>query len=337
MMRPWISAGSGIPRRVVTLLLFAMLAFGATSYAIPAEYPNRPVKLIVSALPGAATDVMARVVAERLSPRLGQPIVVENRAGASSMLAADQLAQSAPDGHTLMVSPNSLLIAPHMLPKGSASGVDVVKDIVPVVVTASTPIVLLINPALNIKTIPELLARAKKAPEVTYASGGTGSALHLAGELFQKATGVKLVHIPYKGLAGATTDVVAGTVNMMFGTPGGVMGEMISSGKLVPLAIADKKRSPLLPDVPTLREVGIEGADLDAWFMMFAPAGTPPDILQRQNSETTKVLALPEVRQRLVALGVAPGGGSLESAAITVKNDFARYGEIVREANIAGK
>jgi tripartite-type tricarboxylate transporter receptor subunit TctC len=266
-----------------------------------------------------------------------RPVVVENRSGASSLLAADQLAKSAPDGHMLMISPNSLLIAPHILPTGSAGGVDVVNDIVPVIVTGSTPIVPLVYPGLNIKTVAELIARARQSPELTYASGGTGSALHLAGELFQKAAGVKLVHVPYKGLAQATTDVVAGTVNMMFGTPGGVMGEMITTGKLVPLAVAEKKRSPLMPDLPTLQEVGIEGAELDAWFMMFAPAGTPRDILQRLNAETAKLMALPEVQRRMIAIGVAPGGGSLETASETVKKDFVRYGKIVQDASIGGK
>jgi tripartite-type tricarboxylate transporter receptor subunit TctC len=278
---------------------------------------------------------MARIIAERLGAALGQPIVVENKPGASSMLAADQLAHAKPDGYTLMISPNSLIIAPHILPKGSASGVDIVKDIVPVIVTASTPIVLMVNPSLNITTVPELLKRARQTPELTYASGGTGSALHLAGELFQKATGVKLVHIPYKGLAGATTDVVAGRVNMMFGTPGAVMGKMISSGRLAALAVAQQKRSPLLPTAPTLHEVGVDGADLDAWFMLFAPAGTPRDILERLNTEVTKTLALPQVRDRLITIGVEPGGGSLESAAKIVKDDFVRYGSIVRDAGIA--
>lgn len=298
------------------------------------QYPNRPVKIMVSALPGAATDVMARIIAERLSPHLGQPVVVENWSGASSLLAADQLAKSPPDGYMLMISPNSLLIAPHMLPKGSAGGIDVVNDIVPVIVTGSTPIVPLINPSLNINTISELIARARQSPELTYASGGTGSALHLAGELFQKAAGVKLVHIPYKGLAQATTDVVSGTVDMMFGTPGGVMGEMIASHRLVPLAVADTKRSPLLPSIPTLEEAGVKGAELDAWFMMFAPAGTPPETLAQLNAEVAKLMALPEVQQRMIAIGVAPGGGSLQHAARTAKDDFARYGKIVREANI---
>lgn len=320
--------------RTVALLSLAM---SVTLDCAEAQYPNRPVKVMVSALPGAATDVMARIIAERLSGQLGQPVVVENRSGASSLLAADLLAKAPPDGHMLMISPNSLLIAPHMLPKGSAGGVDVVKDIVPVIVTGSTPIVPLMNPALGIKTIPALITRARQSPELTYASGGTGSALHLAGELFQKASGVKLVHIPYKGLAQATTDVVAGTVNMMFGTPGGVMGEMIAANKLVPLAVADTKRSPLLPNIPTLQEAGINGAELDAWFMMFAPAGTPREILDRLNGEIGKLLALPDVQRRMIAIGVAPGGGSLVSAAKTVREDFARYGSIVQDANIGSK
>jgi len=325
-----------VTRRIAAPALIAALALASTWERATADpYPTRPVKLIVSAQAGAATDIMARVIAERLRVALGQPIVVENKPGASSMLAADQVAHAKPDGYTLMISPNSLIIAPHMLPKGSASGVDITKDIVPVIVTASTPIVLMINPSLNIRTIPELLKRARQAPELTYASGGTGSALHLAGELFQKATGVKLVHIPYKGLAGATTDVVSGTVNMMFGTPGGVMGKMISSGKLVPLAVTQDRRSPLLPNTPTLHEMGVDGANLDAWFMLFAPAGTPHEILQRLNAEVAKVLAQPEVRDRLITIGVEPGSGSLESAAKIVKDDFPRYGGIIRDAGLA--
>lgn len=344
MMRPLAAtpkvANRHWMRRILKAAIWmhlSVLMLGMTVHPANAQYPTRPIKVMVSALPGAVTDVMARLIAEQLSSQLGQPVVVENRSGASSLLAADLLAKSPPDGYTLMISPNGLLIAPHILPKGSAGGVDVTRDIVPVITLGSMPIVPLINPGLNIKTVSELISRARKSPELTYASGGTGSALHLAAELFQRAAGVKLVHIPYKGLAQATTDVVSGTVDMMFGTAGGVMAEMVAAGKLIPLAVAENKRSPLMPTVPTMYEAGVKGAELDAWFMLFAPNGTPRDILLRLNSETAKVLALPEIRQRLLAMGVAPGGGTLESSAKTVNQDFVRYGDIVRDANVVAK
>jgi tripartite-type tricarboxylate transporter receptor subunit TctC len=320
--------------RAIIRSILALLAVAAMSQSAAAQYPSHPIKVIVSALPGAATDILARVVAEELSPRLGQPIVVENRSGASSTIAAGQVAKSAPDGYTLMVSPNSLMIAPHMLPKGSSGAVDVVNDLVPVAEMAATPIVLLANPGLGVKTIQDFLALARRSPGMTYASGGTGSALHLAGELFQRAAGVKLTHIPYKGLAGATTDVVAGTVNLMFGTPGGVMGEMINQGKLVPLAVADVQRSSLLPNVPTYQEAGVKGAELDAWFMMFGPSGLPPDILTRLNREIVSVLNLPKVKTRLTAIGVTARAVSQERAAQIVRDDYKRYGEIVKQAGI---
>lgn len=318
-------------------VLLALLVFGGATDSASAQYPERPIKMIVSALPGAATDVLARIIADRLKEQLGQTVFVENKPGASSMIAAEQLAQANPDGYTVMISPNSLLIAPHMLPRHSGGSVDVINDIVPVIETGATPITLLAYPGLDVKTVAELLVLARRGPELTYASGGIGSALHLAGELFQKSAGVKLVHIPYKGLAGATTDVVAGRVNLMFGTAGGVMGEMISRGKLTALAVADKERSPLLPNVPTLSEAAIDGADLDAWFMMFAPAKTPRDILMQLNAATARVLAIPEVRQRLIALGVVAGGGSVEDALSRVRKDYKRYGEIVLAAGIAPK
>lgn len=316
--------------------ILTLMALAAVSTPAAAQYPSHPIKFVVSALPGAATDILARVIAERLSPRLGQPIIVENRSGASSTIAAGQVAKSTPDGYMLMISPNSLLIAPHMLPKGSGN-VDVVNDLVPVAELASTPIVLLAYPGLGVKNIQEFLALAHRSPGLTYATGGTGSALHLSGELFQRSAGVKLTHVPYKGLAQATTDVVAGTVNVMFGTPGGVMGEMINRGQLIPLAIADSNRSPLLPNVPTFREAGIMGAELDAWFMMFAPSATPPEIVARLNREIAEVLTVPEVRTRLVAIGVSPKSESVERAAQIVRDDYKRYGEIVIHAGIGSR
>jgi tripartite-type tricarboxylate transporter receptor subunit TctC len=224
-------------------------------------------------------------------------------------------------------------MAPHVLSKGG-SRVDVVKDIVPIIKPASTPLVIMAYPGLGVKTVKELVDLAKRKPGLAFASGGTGSALHVAGELFQHAAKIQLEHVPYKGLAPATVDVVAGRVPLLFGTPGGVMGQMIDTGKLVALAVQDKQRSPLLPNVPTLDESGIKGADLDAWFMMFAPAGTPKPILERLNRETNAVLKIPEVQKKLLGIGVQAAGGSLEDASRTVAGDFQRYGRIIKEFGI---
>jgi tripartite-type tricarboxylate transporter receptor subunit TctC len=313
--------------------ILALVGLAALCSAACAQYPDKPIKLVVSASAGAATDLLGRVLAERLAPRLGGNIVVENKPGASSIIAAEQVAKSPPDGYTLMLSPNTLLMAPHVLAKGT-SGVDVVKDIVPIVKAASTPLVILAYPGTGLKSVKELIDLARRQPGLAYATGGTGSALHVAGELFQRAAGVKLEHVPYKGLAQATPDVVAGRVPLMFGTPGGVMGQMIDTGKLIPLAVQDKERSPLLPNVPTLDESGIRGADLDAWFMMFAPAGTPQPILRRLNQESTAVLQLPEVRKRLNTIGVQAVGSTLDEAARIVAEDYRRYGKIVTEFGI---
>ena len=314
--------------------LLASVLLAAMPWTVHAQYPSKPIKLYVSAVAGAGVDVSARILAEGLGQRLGQPIVVENRPGASSMVAAYQVAKSAPDGHTLLYSPNSLLSAPHVLAKDAAGGVDVIKDIAPVIKAGSTPIVVFAYPGLGVKTIPDLVALARRTPGITYASGGMGSSLHMAGELFQRAAGVKLEHVPYKGLAPATTDVVGGRVKTMFGVAGGVMGQMIDAGKLTALAVAQPKRSSLLPKVPTLVESGINGADFDAWFMVFAPAGTPPGIIERLNRESNAVLEMQEVRQRLSRIGVEAAGGTVDEATRTAKRDFDRYGHIVADFGI---
>lgn len=297
-------------------------------------YPSKPVKLIVAAVAGAGVDVSARVLAEGLAQRLGHPVVVENKPGASSMLAASQVARSAPDGYTLLYSPNSLLSAPYVLTKDAAGGVDVTKDIVPIVKAAATPIVIYAYPGAGVRTIEDLIALARRSPGITYASGGNGSALHMAGELFQRAAGVKLVHVPYKGLAPATTDVVGGRVQTMFGVAGGVMGQMVESRQLTPLAVAQPQRSTLMPSVPTLAESGVKGADFDAWFMVFAPAGTPADVVTRLNRESNAVLKLPEVRKKLSIIGVEAVGGTTDDAVQTVKQDYERYRRMVADFGI---
>ena len=312
--------------------LAAALAAGA-GFAF-AQYPAKPVSLVIAAPPGAATDVVGRMLAEHLGSMLGRQFAADNRPGASGMLAASLVAKAAPDGHTLLFAPNSLLVAPHVLAKGAAGDLDVIRDLAPVVLAASSPVVILVHPSLGVKTIQEFVGLARRTDGIAYASSGTGSLLHLAGELFQRATGVKLTHVPYKGLAQAAPDVATGRVQTMFGVPGGAISGLISGGRVVPLAVTQKQRSLLLPNVPTLIESGIDGVEFAADFIMYAPAGTPPPILARLNEESTAFLRSSEVRERMAAIGVDARGSTLEEIRQKVREDYQRYGRIVSEFGI---
>ncbi len=315
-------------------LLFFVLALAAAGTA-SAQYPAKPVRLVISVTAGAGVDLVARLLAERLGHSLGQPFVAENRAGASSMIAASQVAGAPADGYTLLFAPNTLLIAPHVLAKGAAGGVDVIRDLVPVVKVASSPLVFTAHPSLGVKTIHEFIALAKRQPGMTYATTGSGTPFHIAGELFQRSTGVKLTHVPYRGLAQAVTDAVSGQVDTMFATPGGALTQLIATGKAVALAVAERRRSPLLPNVPTLTESSIADVEMEVWFLMFAPAATPPAILARLNQEISAVMRAPEVRERLAGLGIdALGGSTLEEVGRDVRDAYRRYGRIVAEFGI---
>jgi tripartite-type tricarboxylate transporter receptor subunit TctC len=299
-----------------------------------AQYPTKSIGLIVSVPPAAATDVAARLLAEQLGARLRQQIVVENKPGASSLLAANQVAKANPDGYTLLFAPSTVFIAPHVLPKGAAGGVDVMKDLVPVVKAASSPLFIAANPRLGVRNIAELAALAKKSPGITYASTGMGSPFHIAAELFQHVTGTRLTHVPYKGLGQAATDLLSGEVQTMFTTPGGVISQLIAAGKIVPLAVSQKQRSPLLPSVPTLAEAGVPGVEIQPWFALFAPARTPQAITARLNVESTSILASSDMRQRFAQLGLDAHGGSMDEVAQEAREDFERYAKVVRQFGI---
>ena len=312
----------------VTLLIGASWA--------TAQYPSRTVTIIVPVPPGSSTDIVARLLAERLPARLGQGFLVENRPGASGLIGAGAVARSAPDGHTLAVVASTLFIAPHVMPKGAGGGVDVVKDFAPIIRTASSPLVLLVNPQLGVKSVAELVALAKRSPGLAYATSGNGSPMHIAGELFQKSTGVQLTHVPYKGVMPAVQDTMSGQVKVAFSALGGI-GQFISAGRVNALAVVGKRTS-LLPNLATLADLGVAGIDVDApWFPLLAPAGTPQVIIARLNQEANAILKLSDVRERLISAGVEPEGGTSEEAARNVREDFARYGRIVAEFNIKGE
>lgn len=324
------------PTRRTLLAWCAVAAALAASGAAHAQtWPARPLTIVVPVAPGSSTDIVARLLAERLITRLGQPVTVENRAGASGLLGASQVARAAADGHTLLLAASTLFIAPHVLPKGAGGGVDVFKDLVPIVRAATSPMLLVANPKLGVRTMGELVAQVKRDPGLAYATSGNGSPMHIAGEVLQHAAGIRLTHVPYKGVMPAVLDTVAGHVQLAITALGGI-GPFLADGRLIALGVVGE-RSALLPGVSTLAEQGIAGVDVTGpWFVLMAPAGTPAAALARLNQEANAILALPEIREKLLAVGVEPRGGTVAEAERAVRDANARYSRIVAQFGIKG-
>ncbi|HSV77961.1 MAG TPA: tripartite tricarboxylate transporter substrate binding protein [Ramlibacter sp.] len=281
------------------LIALAILATACIASAQTASWPTRPLRILVGSSPGGGTDAMARAVADRLGPALNVPVVVENRPGASNTLAADVTAKST-DGHTLVMGVSTAhAIAPHLLRLSYDSD----KDLVPVAFVGSVPNVLVVNKDLAVKDAKELAVLAKSKPgSMNYASSGSGSTQHIAAELFKEATGAFITHIPYKGSGPSLVDLIAGQVQMSFDTMASVLPH-IQGGKVKAVAVASAKRSPRLPNVPTLSEVGIQGVEMSAWYGLYMPAATPKAVQEKVHAEVSKLLALPETRTRLDAIG----------------------------------
>ena len=319
-------------RRV--LCAFALtLGLSTAAGALAQNWPTRPVTIVVPFPPGSGLDLLARVIAEKLAAKTGQPALVDNRPGVGGLAGANFVARSTPDGHMLLAVPNTIVIAPHLLAKGIAGGVDVMKDLAPVILAASTPMVLVVNPALGVRSVEELLALARKQPGLPYASAGNGTPMHIAGELFKKAASVDMLHVPYKGTGPSVADTLGGQVKVLFVGAGGV-AQYLRSGKLLAIAVTEKRRSPLFPDLATFSELGISGADVDTWFGLLAPAATPSALIARINTEINSAISLPDVRERLRTAGVDVRGGSPEALGAEMREDHARYGRIVRDFGI---
>ena len=297
------------------------------------SFPSKQVTLVVPFPPGGGPDVAARVIAEKLAPRLGQAVVVENRPGAGALLGASFVAKAAPDGHTLLLTPNTMAISPHVLAPGAGGGIDVNRDLLPVIAPATTPLVLVASPQLGATNLKALLEQARKQPGLAYGSPGNGSPMHFAGEMFKRSASVDLLHVPYKGVAPSLNAALAGEVKLLYTGVGGAL-QHIKAGKLVPLALTEKSRSALLPDVPTATEQGVANVEVNAWYGVFAPAGTPAAAIQRINQEINAVIKLPDVRERLIGAGVEPLGGTPQVLADFMKADTQRYGQLARELNI---
>jgi tripartite-type tricarboxylate transporter receptor subunit TctC len=318
-------------RTILVAWLAATVLAGAPDPAFAQTYPQRPLRIMVGASPGGGTDVIARVLAEKFAAELRQPVTVENRPGASNTIAADLTAKASADGHTLLVATNTgQAIAPHLI----KLGYDPLKDLQPVGLIVVVPNVLIVNASVPAKDVKELIALLKSKPgQLRYASSGVGSTQHIAGEAFGLATGTSAIHVPYKGSSQAHADLIGSSVEMMFDTTSSAMAH-IKSGRLRPLALTAPRRSPELPDLPTLGELGVNGADMTTWYGMLVTGGTPRPIVERLHALLARTLKLPDVDARLRGLGGEPGNLSIEQFAEMNRTEYARFGTLIREANI---
>lgn len=321
------------PRRRV-LFHFGALAALACMAALPAQaqtaaWPAKPVRLVVGYAAGGATDVIARLVAARLGDQLGQPVVVDNRAGANSNVGAEAVARAPADGYTLYVYTIANTINASLYAK---LGYDPVKDFEPIGLIAKIPNILVVNPRLPVKNLADYVRYAKESKDgVTFASSGSGSSIHLSGEMFKMQSRLKMLHVPYRGSAPAVTDLLGGQVDSMFdNTPSAL--PHVQAGKLRAIAITSAQRSPLLPDVPTLAESGYAGFDVQSWFGLAAPTGTPRAVVEQINAALNKVLAQPEVRSRLQELAATPEGGTPDKMRSFAASEIKRWREVVKES-----
>ena len=317
-------------RACVRLLLILVSSLLVASTVSAQTWPSKPIKYIVPFAPGGSTDILGRIVAEKLSVALGQPVVVENKPGAGGGLGADFTAKAAPDGYTIMGG----TISTHAINASLYSNLpyDPVKDFVAITLLARVPNMLVINPDVPAKTVAELIALLKANPnKYTFASAGNGTSQHLSGELFKSMAGVQMQHIPYKGSPPALQDVVGGQVTMTFDNIT-TAWPLAKGGKLRALAVTTAKRSTIAPEIPTLAEAGLIGFEVGSWQGVFAPAGTPPEIVKRLNVEIVKILNLPDVKEKLFALGAEPVGDTPEQFAAFVKSEVAKWSDVVKKS-----
>jgi len=297
------------------------------------SYPSRTVRLVVPFAAGGSTDIIGRTVGQKLNEMWGQPVVVDNRPGGSTVIGTDVVAKSAPDGHTLLVTPAPFTIVPSLIAK---LPYDPAKDFEPITLINTTPLVVVVHPGVPAKSVKDLIALAKARPgTINYGSSGSGGSNHLAGELFNALAGVKMVHIPYKGNAPALTDLLGGHVDLVFNGLTSAM-PLIKSGKLRALAVTSIKRTGSMPDMPTLDELGLKGFQAVAWNGLSAPARTPKDIIAKINADVLKVVRSPELAERLRAEGSDPVGNSPEQYAAFLRDEIAKWSKVINFAGVKG-
>lgn len=312
----------------------AALLVCAASHVSAQGYPGRPVRIIVPFAAGGGTDIVARTVGAKLGEGLGQTVVVDNRAGAGGAIGTELAAKSTGDGYTLLLGSNGpLAIIPGLHAK---LPYDPLRDFAPVALITTMPFLMVVHPSLPVRTVQQLIALAKARPgQLNYASPGSGSTTHLAAELFKAMTNVNIVHVPYKGVAPAATDLISGQVQLLSGDLNTLMPH-VKSGKMRPLAVTGAARSTLLPDMPTISEAGVPGYEASGWFGVLAPAATPQEIVRRLNSEIVKGLATAELRQRLAGLGGEVAGGTPEQFAAHLRQEIGKWGKLIRAIGLKG-
>jgi tripartite-type tricarboxylate transporter receptor subunit TctC len=306
------------------------LALAATCAAAQ-NWPTKPVRIMVGASPGGGTDIIARLLAEKLAETFKQPFVVENRPGASNTIAADITAKASPDGTTLLVATNTAqAIAPHLL----KLAYDPLKDLAPVTLIIVVPNVIVMNSAVPAASVKELVGLMRAKPDsFSFGSSGTGSTQHLAGEAFKLATGTVATHVPYKGSSQALADLIGGQIQLNFDTTSSAMN-FIKSGKVKVLAVMTPKRSRELPDVPTLAEAGYPGVEMSTWYGMYTTGGTPKPVIDRLHAELARIVKLPDVQTRLEALGGEIGTLTTDQFAAFARTDYERAGKLIRDAKV---
>jgi len=304
----------------------------ASASAFAQSWPMRPIRLIVPFAPGGGVDLTGRVLAPKLSEALGQTVIVENRGGAGGLIGVDLGAKASPDGYTVVIGTiGNIAIAPHLQSK---MPYDPQKDLVPISQLANALNVMVINPSVKATTVKEFIALAKKeGSNISYGSSGSGATDHLAGEVFNTLAGLKMTHIPYKGGAPAMIDLVGGQVQVIFATVSTAISS-IQGGKVRALGMTGNQRYESLPEVPTIAEAGLAGFDVNGWYGLYAPAGTPKDIITRLNAEVVKILAMPDVKARLLDAGIIATSSSPEAFAAYAQAETIRWAKVVKDANI---
>jgi tripartite-type tricarboxylate transporter receptor subunit TctC len=307
-------------------LLAALLLAAISGAAAAQTWPAKPVRIVVGYPPGGPTDVLARIVAQKLTESWGQQVLVDNRPGASGMIGAEVTVRAAPDGYTLLMVPVTYAVTPSLYPKMSY---DAVRDLAPVAQVAAAPFMLVVHPTLPVKTVKDLIALARSSPgQLNYASASTGGMPHLAGELFNTMTGVKMVHIPYKGAAPATTDLLSGQVSLMFNNMLSAMPH-VKNNRLRAVAVTSSKRSAAVPELPTIAET-VPGYEASGWYAALAPAATPRELITRLNNDMNRVMKMPDVTQRLAGDGVEAVGTTAEQFGRYLQQEIVKWGKVVK-------
>ncbi|RDK05579.1 Bug family tripartite tricarboxylate transporter substrate binding protein [Cupriavidus lacunae] len=319
-----------VVRGAALALSICVLAFSAGTAQAQA-YPSKPIRLVVPFPPAGATDVLGRAIAQKLSEGLGQPVTVENRPGAGSTIGADVVAKAAHDGYTLLLASGSLAIASNLYSKLSF---DILKSFTPISLVGHVPHMLVVNPSVPANSVKELIALAKARPgQLSAASQGNGTLSHLELEMFKMSTGVDILHVPYKGSNNVMSDLLAGNVSVFFDSVPSSM-PLVKAGKLKALGVVGTKRLPTSPDIPTLSEAGLPGFEAKNWFALLAPAGTPKEIVELLNAQVQKAVASPDLVSQLASQGVILEGGTSKQLAAMMQNDVAKWGKVVKAANV---